>query len=79
MHIKVKVITKSKAPKVLKVEHPLYDYKVYVKAAPDKGKANTEVIGLLAKFFDVSKININILTGYTNNIKTVGIQNDVVC
>lgn len=47
--------------------------KIKLKAAPVKGKANKELIKFLAKKFDVSKSQVEILKGLTSKDKLVRI------
>ncbi len=49
-------------------------YKVWVTAAPDKGKANNAMIKLLADFLEISKSKIQILRGETSRIKVLQIS-----
>lgn len=51
-------------------------YKVYVTVAPENGKANEEVIALLAKELGIKKYNIEIVTGLTSRTKVVKIETD---
>ncbi|MFH1049146.1 MAG: DUF167 domain-containing protein [Patescibacteria group bacterium] len=48
-------------------------YKVYVTAAPEKGKANKKMIELLAEYFKVSKSQIRIVKGEISRNKIVEI------
>ncbi len=48
--------------------------KIKVKAARDQGKANAEVIELLADFFGVSRSSVTILTGETSAQKIIEIN-----
>ena len=43
--------------------------KAYITTAPEKGKANKELIKMLATQLDVSKQKIELLTGATNHLK----------
>ena len=43
--------------------------KAYVTTAPEKGKANKELIKLLAKALQIPKQNIELLSGATNHLK----------
>lgn len=47
--------------------------KIDIKAAPEKGKANKELIKYLAKIFLVSKENVTIISGAREKIKLVKI------
>jgi hypothetical protein len=44
---------------------------VKVSAAPDKGKANTAVIELLARAFDLPKSRFQVISGETHRNKVV--------
>lgn len=46
---------------------------VYLRAKPHDGEANTALIKLLAKYFDVPKTSIKITRGQKSRIKTVEI------
>ena len=48
--------------------------KVYVTAAPEKGKANKAVIELLSKHFGVNKSSISIIQGETSAHKKIIIR-----
>lgn len=71
MLIQIKVKTKQKEASVEKVENNLYLIKV--KSLPIEGKANLEVIDLLAKYFEVKKSQVKIKTGESSKIKLVEI------
>lgn len=47
--------------------------KVAVRAAPERGKANDEVVDVLASFFDVAPQSVAILSGETSRNKRVRI------
>jgi uncharacterized protein (TIGR00251 family) len=47
--------------------------KIRISAAPEKGKANKELIELLSKTFDVSRSSVTIATGHTSPMKTIEI------
>ena len=72
MVITVKVITRAHANIVKKSEDGTY--KVYVTVIAEKGKANTAVQKLLAKYFGVSKTSVQILRGKTARIKQIVIE-----
>jgi len=48
----------------------------YLKSLPTNGKANEELIQLLAKSFGVSKSQVMIKSGLSSQIKLVEIQTD---
>jgi len=67
MKITVIAKTKKKENKVIKVDDTTY--KVYVKEAPEEGKANKAILKLLAEYFNVPKANIQLLLGETSKQK----------
>lgn len=68
MRINVKVMPKSSREEVMEEDGGL---KVYVKAAPDKGKANKAVIELIAEHYGVKKSDVAIVSGETARKKIV--------
>lgn len=48
--------------------------KCFIKAAPEKGKANEEVVEIIAKIADVSKGAVEIVSGWTSRKKLIRIQ-----
>ncbi len=44
---------------------------VYLRAKPHDGEANTALIKLLSKHFDIPKTSINITRGQKSRIKTI--------
>ena len=68
MRIQVKVFPKSSREELIKKNGII---KAYVKAAPDKGKANKALVGLIAKTFKVKKSNVTIISGQTSREKIV--------
>ena len=48
--------------------------KAYVRVAPEKGRANTELIKLLAKRLKIAKSNISIIGGATEHYKKIYIE-----
>ena len=44
-----------------------------IKSLPQKNKANLEVIKILSKFFRVDDVDVIIIKGMSNNIKTIKI------
>ena len=71
MRLKVKVIANSSRQEVREENGIL---KVHLKAVPMKGKANEELIEVLAQHFDVKKSQVEILKGHKSNIKEVDIH-----
>jgi uncharacterized protein (TIGR00251 family) len=72
--ITVKVQPRSPKPGVEKTGGN--EYKVRVGAAPDKGKANEELIEVLAAFFDVPKSSLRVLRGTTSRVKLISIEGE---
>lgn len=48
--------------------------KIKIKAPPDKGKANEELIDFLSKKLKIAKSRIHILSGHTSRLKRVEIE-----
>ncbi|MFH1878760.1 MAG: DUF167 domain-containing protein [Candidatus Omnitrophota bacterium] len=71
MRIDIKVFPKSSREEVVRKDGMI---KVYVKAAPDKGKANKAVIELIAREYGAKKSNVRILAGETGRNKTVEVS-----
>jgi uncharacterized protein (TIGR00251 family) len=71
MRIYIKVVPKSSQSKIEKIAEN--EYKAWVTVVPEKGKANQAVIKLLAKYFKVSKSQVNIVGGRTARTKIVDI------
>ena len=49
--------------------------KLSIKALPEQGKANEEMINYLAKEWKLSRSNIEIIKGHTHSLKTILIKN----
>ncbi|WP_121542569.1 A1G_07140 family DUF167 domain protein [Candidatus Rickettsia colombianensi] len=49
--------------------------KLSIKAVPEQGKANEEIISYLAKEWKLSRSNIEIIKGHTHSLKTILIKN----
>ena len=71
--ITVKVIPLSSKRSIEKVDGFEYDYKIKISAPPVKGRANKEVIEILAKHFKTKKSNISIIKGEKDKIKLISI------
>jgi hypothetical protein len=71
MKISVKVIPKSRHSEVKIDENVI---KVWLHAAPDGGRANHELLLILADYFRVSRSSIKILAGFTTRNKIVDIR-----
>jgi len=70
--LEVKVQPRSKSPGVEKVDERRF--RVRVSAAPDKGKANREVLERLADYLDVPPSRLTIVRGETSSNKLVRIE-----
>lgn len=69
MKIFVKVKTKAKIKKLVKVDET--HYVISVNSPPEKGKANKEIIKTLAKYFGTAISKINILSGEKSKEKII--------
>lgn len=70
--LSVKVIPKASKSEVVGMEG---DYlKVRLKAVPEKGEANDELIRVLADYYDIPKSQIAIVSGFKSRIKKVVIE-----
>jgi uncharacterized protein (TIGR00251 family) len=68
LKLQVKVFPKSSREELIEKDGSI---KAYIKAAPDKGKANKALIGLIAKKYKVSKSKVVIVAGLTGRNKVV--------
>lgn len=48
--------------------------KISVKQAPEQGKANKAIIKLLSKAWKIPQKRLSIVSGHTNNYKTLAIE-----
>ena len=72
MIINVKVITTAKQNKITELRGG--EFKVYLTCVPEKGKANNNLLKLLSEYFDVSKSQINIISGKKSHSKVIEIK-----
>lgn len=72
MKINVRVRTQSKKQEVIEESD---FYRVKLLSAPERGKANRELIKVLAEYFKVSKSQIKIIQGFKRPDKVVEIRN----
>lgn len=70
LYLRVKVVPKSVKTEFIDVMDD-DTWKIRLKAVPEKGKANEELIRYLAKLFDVTKKNVTIVSGQTDRVKLV--------
>ncbi len=71
MKINVVVIPNAKDSKVVCVDG---EFRAYVKSVPVRGKANKELIEVLADYFKVRKTRVKILKGEKSRKKIVFIN-----
>jgi uncharacterized protein (TIGR00251 family) len=69
MKIKVKVITQAKQSKIEEIGPN--GLRIKLKSAPIKGKANKELVKLLADYYQVPKSRVEILKGQKAKDKVV--------
>ena len=74
MKIKVKINPNSKKNQIISYEDDLLKIKIH--AAPEKHKANIELINFLSKILKIAKSQIQISKGQTSRLKTL-IINDL--
>jgi len=67
LKIFVKAKTNAREDLVLKIDETHFEVKT--KELPINGRANLAIIELLADFFDVSKTNIQIVSGFSSKTK----------
>ncbi len=70
--LSVKVHPRSKAPGVEKLAEG--SFRVRVRAAPDRGRANREVLERLAAFLEVPVSRLTIVRGETSSVKWVRVE-----
>lgn len=73
--IEVKVVTQSGRTAIVLDKSGIL--KCFIKAAPEKGKANQEVVELIAKSIKVSKGAVEIVSGWTSSKKIIRIQTEL--
>lgn len=72
MLISIKVIPKAHKSEIAGWEGE--ELKIRLKAAPEKGEANVELIAFLSKAFSIPKSNITLISGATSRHKRVEIH-----
>lgn len=79
-YLRIKVIPKSAKTEIVDIledtEHGK-TIKIRVKAAPERGKANEELIKFLSKEIGISSDKISIISGKTDRIKLIRIHGPV--
>ncbi len=71
MKIFIKVKTKSKIKKLVKIDET--HYSMSINSPPEKGKANKEIVKTLAKYFNTSISKITIVSGEKSKNKIIEI------
>lgn len=71
MKIFVKVKTKAKQKKIVKIDDTYFEISTNV--PPEDGKANKEIVRILAEYFDTSVSKIFILSGEKSKNKIIEI------
>lgn len=71
MNLFVKVKPKARSERVEKIDNT--HFCVYTKALAEKGKANEEVIRIIAEYFSVAKYQVHILSGKKSHIKIISL------
>ena len=74
-YLRIKVIPKSAKSEVVEImADEEKTIKIRIKAVPEQGKANAELIRFLSRELDVPKENISILSGKTDHLKLIKIK-----
>jgi len=71
MNIYIKVKPKSHKEKIEKIDE--FHFIVCTQKIPEKGKANDDVVRLLAKYFNISPSRVILTSGLTSRNKTATI------
>jgi uncharacterized protein (TIGR00251 family) len=72
MIIKVKIIPNAHKNSIEGFQEDTL--KIKIKAPPDKGKANEELIDFLSDIFSIAKSQIRIISGHSSRLKKIEIQ-----
>ncbi len=75
-YLRIKVIPKSPKNEITEImadDSGEQTIKIRIKAAPEKGKANAELIKFLSKELNIPKAGISIISGKTNQLKLLKI------
>ncbi|OIO48200.1 MAG: hypothetical protein COS76_02725 [Candidatus Portnoybacteria bacterium CG06_land_8_20_14_3_00_39_12] len=70
-YLQVKVLPKSSQQKVVKQSDGFF--KIYLKSAPEKGKANKELIKVLSKYLAICQKQVKIIKGEHSRSKIIKI------
>lgn len=72
-YLRIKVIPKSPRNEITEILDD-QTIKIRIKAAPEKGKANTELIKFLSKELGINKNEISIISGKTDQLKLIKVN-----
>lgn len=72
MYLTIHVTAHAKQNKIIRLDAT--HFRIWVTAAPDKGKANAAVIRVLAEFLDVPQSRITITRGETARTKVAEVD-----
>lgn len=72
MKVFIKVKPRAKIEEVKKIDEE--HFKIFLKEAPEKGKANKRLIKILAEYFKVPKSSVQIVKGKLSRNKIVEIR-----
>lgn len=75
LNLKVKASAKANSVNNFIIINDKPHLKLSIKAIPEKGKANAEIISFLSKEWRIERSNFAIIKGQTSNLKTIGIKN----
>ena len=76
-YLRIKVIPNSNTNEIKEImtdDSGEETIKIKIKAIPEKGKANAELIKFLSKELEIKKSNISIISGKTDRIKLIRIS-----
>jgi uncharacterized protein len=72
IYLRVKVRPNSSSSVIVDADDD--ELKIDIAAKPEKGKANAELIKILAKEFDINKNNVKIISGAGSRIKLLKLK-----
>jgi uncharacterized protein (TIGR00251 family) len=72
--MKIKVLVKPNARTNQVMKMPDGSYSVRLSVPPIEGRANKELLAVLAEYFDVSKSSVSIKSGFNSRIKILEIN-----
>lgn len=76
-YLRIKVLPKSPKNEIVEImedESGEQTIKIRIKAAPEKGKANIELIKFLSKEMQIDKSRISIISGKSEQLKLIKIK-----